>query len=142
MVVESDPSQLTQLMINGISLSVTTLTSIGVLDKVKENLSKRKNELLKLSSYTDKAFNELSNILDDVAIHYKAIDIRIKLTTVETVVRNFISTNPTFLLLLDTAHLCQLAGDTQCVAKQNQFNTESGNKSRSYRQNMDYNRSD
>ena len=73
-MVESDPSQLTQLMINGISLSVTTLTSIGVLDKVKENLSKRKNELLKLSSYTDKAFNELSNILDDVAIHYKAID--------------------------------------------------------------------
>lgn len=74
MVVESDPSQLTHLMINGISLSVTTLTSIGVLDKVKENLSKRKNELRKLSSYTDKAFNELSNILDDVAIHYKAID--------------------------------------------------------------------
>jgi hypothetical protein len=28
-----------------------------------------------------------------------------------------------FLLLLDTAQLCQLAGDTQCVAKQNQFNT-------------------
>ena len=32
-------------MINGIRLSVTTLTSIGVLDKVKENLLKRKNEL-------------------------------------------------------------------------------------------------
>jgi hypothetical protein len=29
----------------------------------------------------------------------------------------------TFLLLLDTAQLCQIAGDTQCVAKQNQFNT-------------------
>ncbi len=24
---------------------------------------------------------------------------------------------------MDTAQLCQLAGDTQCVAKQNQFNT-------------------
>ena len=34
-------SQLTQLMINGIESSVTTLTSIGVLDKVKENLSKK-----------------------------------------------------------------------------------------------------
>jgi hypothetical protein len=73
-VIESDPSQLTQLIINGVSLSVTALTSIGVLDKVKENLSKKRNELRKLSSYTDKAFNELSNILDDVAIHYKAID--------------------------------------------------------------------
>jgi predicted nucleic acid-binding Zn-ribbon protein len=73
-VVESDPSQLTQLIINGISLSVRTLTSIRVLDKVKENLSKKKNNLRKLSSYTDKAFNELSNILDDVSIHYKAID--------------------------------------------------------------------
>ena len=71
--MESDPSQLTRLIINGISLSVTTLTSIGVLDKAKENLSKKKNELRKLSSYTDKAFNELSNILDDVAVHYKAI---------------------------------------------------------------------
>src|SRR5919202_5545915 len=30
---------------------------------------------------------------------------------------------PTFLLLLDTAQLCQIAGDTQCVAKQNQFKT-------------------
>jgi hypothetical protein len=30
---------------------------------------------------------------------------------------------PTYLILLDTAQLCQLAGDTQCVAKQNQFNT-------------------
>ena len=74
MVVESDPSQLTQLIINGISLSVTTLTSIRVLDKVKENLSKKKNDLRKLSSYTDKAINELSNILDDLVIHYKAID--------------------------------------------------------------------
>ena len=72
--MESDPSQLTQLIINGISLSVTTLTSIAALDKVKENLSKKKNKLRKLSSYTDKAFNELSNILDDVAVHYKAID--------------------------------------------------------------------
>jgi hypothetical protein len=44
-------------------------------------------------------------------------------TTVETVVRNFITKQPTYLLLLDTAQLCQLAGDTQCVAKQNQFNT-------------------
>src|SRR5919199_4280872 len=42
----------------------------------------------------------------------------------ETVVRNFVSSNqPTFLLLLDTAQLCQLAVDTQCVAKQNQFDT-------------------
>jgi hypothetical protein len=46
-------------------------------------------------------------------------------TTVETVFRNlFVNPNqPTFLLLLDTAQLCQLAGDTQCVAKQNQFDT-------------------
>ena len=46
-------------------------------------------------------------------------------TTVETVFRNvFANPNqPSFLLLLDTAQLCQLAGDTQCVAKQNQFNT-------------------
>ncbi len=73
-MVESDPSQLTQLIINGISLSVRTLTSIRVLDKVKENLSKKKNNLRKLSSYTDKAFSELPNILDDVSIHYKAID--------------------------------------------------------------------
>ena len=27
------------------------------------------------------------------------------------------------MLLLDTAQLCQLARDTQCVAKQNQFDT-------------------
>ena len=41
-----------------------------------------------------------------------------------TVVKNSFSTKqPTYLLLLDTAQLCQLAGDTQCVAKQNQFNT-------------------
>ena len=46
-----------------------------------------------------------------------------RVTTVETVVRNFITNQPSFLLLLDTAQLCQLAGDTQCVAKQNQFNT-------------------
>ena len=52
------------------------------------------------------------------------IDITIRVTKVETVVRNFVTSNqPTFLLLLDTAQLCQLAGDTQCVAKQNQFNT-------------------
>jgi hypothetical protein len=46
-------------------------------------------------------------------------------TTVETVFRNlFVNPNqPKFLLLLDTAQLCQLAGDTQCVAKQNQFDT-------------------
>ena len=46
-------------------------------------------------------------------------------TTVETVFRNiFVNPNqPKFLLLLDTAQLCQLAGDTQCVAKQNQFTT-------------------
>ena len=46
-------------------------------------------------------------------------------TIVETVVRNFgISNQPSsYTLLLDTAQLCQLAGDTQCVAKQNQFNT-------------------
>jgi hypothetical protein len=47
-----------------------------------------------------------------------------RVTTVETVVRNFVTNNqPSFLLLLDTAQLCQLAGDTQCVAKQNQFDT-------------------
>jgi hypothetical protein len=45
------------------------------------------------------------------------------ITTVETVVRNFVTNKPTYLLLLDTARLCQLAGDTQCVAKQNQFDT-------------------
>ena len=43
---------------------------------------------------------------------------------VHKVVKNSFSTNnPTFLLLLDTAQLFQLAGDTQCVAKQNQFDT-------------------
>jgi hypothetical protein len=56
----------------------------------------------------------------------------------DTVTKNFISKNiissssssqgkqqqqPTFLLLLDTAQLCQIAGDTQCVDKQNQFKT-------------------
>jgi hypothetical protein len=54
----------------------------------------------------------------------------------DTVTKNFISKNiisssssqgkqqqPTFLLLLDTAQLCQIAGDTQCVTKQNQFKT-------------------
>jgi hypothetical protein len=56
----------------------------------------------------------------------------------DTVTKNFISKNiispslssqgkqqqqPTFLLLLDTAQLCQIAGDTKCVAKQNQFKT-------------------
>ena len=47
-----------------------------------------------------------------------------KVTTVETIVKNFVNpTQPTYLLLLDTAQLCQLAGDTQCVAKQNQFKT-------------------
>jgi hypothetical protein len=50
-------------------------------------------------------------------------DMTIRVTTVETVVRNFITNQPTYLLLLDTAQLCQLAEDTQCVAKQNQFNT-------------------
>jgi hypothetical protein len=30
---------------------------------------------------------------------------------------------PTYLLLLDTAQLYQLAADTQCVAKQNEFKT-------------------
>jgi hypothetical protein len=42
---------------------------------------------------------------------------------VETIFRNvFVNPNqPAFLLLLYTAQLCQLAGDTQCVAKQNQF---------------------
>jgi hypothetical protein len=45
------------------------------------------------------------------------------LTTVETVVRNFVTAKPTFLLLLDTAQLCQLAVDKQCVDKQNQFDT-------------------
>jgi hypothetical protein len=54
-------------------------------------------------------------------------------TKVDTVTKNVIVNNlatassqgkqPTFLLLLDTAQLCQLAGDTQCVAKQNQFKT-------------------
>ena len=47
-----------------------------------------------------------------------------KVTTVETIVKNFVNpTQPTYLLLLDTAQLCQLAGDLQCVAKQNQFKT-------------------
>jgi hypothetical protein len=46
-------------------------------------------------------------------------------TTYETIFRNFFvnPNQPKFLLLLDTAQLCQLAGYTQCVAKQNQFNT-------------------
>jgi hypothetical protein len=59
---------------------------------------------------------ELINGKCQQIIHLKLI--------VHTVVKNSLSTNqPTFLLLLDTAQLCQLAGDTQCVAKQNQFNT-------------------
>src|SRR4051794_2272741 len=51
-------------------------------------------------------------------------------TKVDTVTKNVIVNNvvtapsqgkqPPFL---DTAQLCQLAGDTQCVAKQNQFET-------------------
>ncbi len=45
------------------------------------------------------------------------------ITKDETVAENFITKQPTFLLLLDTAQLCQISGDTQCVAKQNQFNT-------------------
>jgi hypothetical protein len=54
-------------------------------------------------------------------------------TKVDTVTKNVIVNNvvtapsqgkqPTYLLLLDTAQLCQLAGDTQCVVKQNQFKT-------------------
>jgi hypothetical protein len=54
-------------------------------------------------------------------------------TKVDTATKNVIVNNivtapsqgkqPTFLLLLDTAQLCQLAGDIQCVAKQNQFTT-------------------
>jgi hypothetical protein len=54
-------------------------------------------------------------------------------TKVDTVTKNVIVNNlatassqgkqPTFLLLLDTAQLCQLAGDAQCVTKQNQFKT-------------------
>jgi hypothetical protein len=49
--------------------------------------------------------------------------IRLRLV-IHTVVKNsFSSSQPKFLLLLDTAQLCQLAGDTQCVAKQNQFDT-------------------
>ena len=64
----------------------------------------------------------------DIVIHVNQ-----KVTTVEAVTKNVISNNiftaplqgkqPTFLLLLDTAQLCQLAGDTQCVAQQNQFKT-------------------
>jgi hypothetical protein len=49
--------------------------------------------------------------------------IRLRLV-IHTVVKNsFTTSQPKFLLLLDTAQLCQLAGDTQCVAKQNQFDT-------------------
>jgi len=41
---------------------------------------------------------------------------------VHKVAKNSFSTsNSSFLPLLDTAQLCQLAGDTQYVAKQNQF---------------------
>jgi hypothetical protein len=50
---------------------------------------------------------------------------------IETIVKNFIAYNIftapsqgrqlTFLLLLDTAQLCQIAGDVQCVTQQNQF---------------------
>ena len=50
-------------------------------------------------------------------------NIVIKVTKVETIVKNFITSQPTFLLLLNTAQLCQIAGNTQCVAQQNQFNT-------------------
>jgi len=52
---------------------------------------------------------------------------------IDTITKNIIVNNvatapsqgkqPSILLLLDTAQLCQLAGDTQCVAKQNQFKT-------------------
>jgi hypothetical protein len=49
--------------------------------------------------------------------------IRLRLV-IHTVVKNSFSTSkPKILLLLNTAQLCQLAGDTQCVAKQNQFDT-------------------
>ena len=60
-------------------------------------------------------------------------DVVVHKTTVETVTKDVISNNifsassqgkrPSYLLLLDSAQLCQLAGDTQCVAKQNQFKT-------------------
>jgi hypothetical protein len=49
--------------------------------------------------------------------------INITIVVHKVVNNSFITNNPTFLLLLDTAQLCQLAGDTQCVAKQNQFDT-------------------
>ena len=53
-------------------------------------------------------------------------------TEVQTVIRNFIiyqnpvpTGQPSFLLLLSTAQLCQLVGDTQCAYEQDNFNTVS-----------------
>ena len=53
----------------------------------------------------------------------------------QTVINNFIvnqtqaptttTGQPSFLLLLSTAQLCQLAGDTQCASEQGNFNTVS-----------------
>jgi hypothetical protein len=54
------------------------------------------------------------------------INVKKKITTTyQTIFKNFFvnPNQPKYLLLLDTAQLCQLAGDTQCVSKQNQFNT-------------------
>jgi hypothetical protein len=75
--------------------------------------------------------NGTPNIIVDNRQQQKVI---VKVNTkVDSVTKNVIVNNivtapsqskqPTYLLLLDTAQLCQLAGDTQCVAKQNQFKT-------------------
>jgi hypothetical protein len=79
-----------------------------------------------------------------VVQHQQTQNVVIVKTQIDTVTKNFIINNigssssssssssqqgkqqqqhTTFLLLLDTAQLCQIAGDTQCVAKQNQFKT-------------------
>ena len=63
----------------------------------------------------------------------KTTTTEVRSTNIEITVRNFILTHfqgimkgqktPTFLLLIDTAQVCGIAGDTACVATQNQFKT-------------------
>jgi hypothetical protein len=60
-------------------------------------------------------------------------DVVVHVTTVDTITKNLVSNNvfaapsqgkqPSFLVLLDTAQLCNLAGDTQCAAQQSHFKT-------------------
>jgi hypothetical protein len=62
-----------QLIFSAISLCIRALESTGVLDRLKEKLSERKDQLQEISPFTDKAFEELSDILNAIATHYMAI---------------------------------------------------------------------